>query len=362
MKKLALLTLTFTLTGALLVGCTSTSTKSDEVVAQEKSASSQEASEGGSVEKTDTTTIDVYNGTMPIPTSYDNFVVLKNNLVEHFTALGVTPKAAAMAAVPTGETDSYSTKYYYDGPARVFANGELDGVEILPTKMTDDLEQILALKPDFIVASDSDEQYLEKLEAIAPTYLIPSGDDTESGEDKWKQQHRLIGKLLGKEEAAEANIAAYEELSAQYKEAAAGIVEGKTALVLQLNSKGFKVRMAAEQSQVYRELGLSIPEGLTEDLASKDVANESGSFPIEMLAPFDPDYIFIDIQSEEDFEALKDTPIWKNLKAVKNNNVMEISHFVWVQSAGPISKTIHLKDVAEFVINGTHVTSNPIIE
>lgn len=348
MKKSTVL-LALSLLASVFVGCSSTSSNIDNSISTTENNQTSN-------------TIEVYNGTMEIPTSFDNFVVLTSTMVEHFTALGVTPTAAAMSTIPNAETTVYSTKYYYDGPARVFENNELEGVQSLPTKMTDDLEQIFALKPDFIVSSDSNEQYLEKLSAIAPTYLIPSSYDTTNGDDKWKQQHRLIGKLLGKEAESEANILEYEALSAQYKAAATEIVEGKTALVLQLNAKGFKVRMAAEQQQVYAELGLSIPDGLSNDLASTDVTNESGSFPIEMLAPFDPDYIFIDIQSEDDFEALKDTPIWQNLKAVKNGNVMEISHFVWVQSAGPISKTLHMKDLAEFVINGTHVTSDPILK
>lgn len=353
MKKTYLFAMTLILAGTLFAGCASVG--ETQAASSDSQTVSEETKEEGN-------TIEVYNGTMPIPESYDNFIVLKNTLVEHFAALDVMPKAVEMAALPTEESDSYAAKYYYDGPARVFANGELEELEILPTDMKADLEEILALEPDFIVASDAYEQYLEKLEAIAPTYLIPSSFDTENGEDAWKQQHRLIGTLLGKEEEAEANISAYETLAEQYQKDTSDLTEGKTALIVQLNAKGFKVRMEKDQPQLYKELGFSFPEGLGEDYESTDVSVDSGSFPIEAIAPFDPDYLFIDVQSEADYETLKDTPIWKNLTAVKNGNVMEISHFVWVQSTGPLSKTIQLQDAADFVLEGKAVTSDPILQ
>lgn len=352
--------MTFVLTTSVLASCSSNpkgTEKTPTTAASSGTAASArtKASEG---KAEDTGYIEVFNGKMPLPKSLDNFVVLKNTLIENFTSLGIKPKAVTLASKPTAETSRYSRKYYMDGPARVFANGALDGVEVMSTKLANDLERILALKPDFIVAGEREAQYLDKLQAIAPTYIIPSKFEGTKREDVWIKQYQLIAKLVGKEKEAEANIKAYDELAAKFRKEVSKEVEGKTALVLQLNPKGFKVRMPDQQPQVYRDLGFGVPAGLSKDMESTSVSAENGAFPIEMIAPFNPDYIFIDIQSEKDYQALRNTPIWKNLKAVKNGKLMEISHFIWNQSRGPISNTIHLTDAANFVLHGTQVTSD----
>ena len=311
--------------------------------------------------ETQAKTVQMANGEMPIPEETDSFAVLEMNVVDNFIALGHSPVAASMLKIPTEESKISQIRFYEDGMARVFEEGQLEGFEFLPTKVNGEFEQLVGLDLDFIVASESASKYLEQLTAIAPTYIIPSTYEGVEPEDTWKETHQLIGTLLGEETLAKQQVDTFNEVAADYK---AQIKEQKgeqTALILQLNAKGFKIRNIDSHPEIYKELGLVLPDGIDDNYVGQDHTNESGSFPIETLIQFDPDYIFIDIQSPEVYNEIKDTPVWQGLKAVKNAQVFENSQYVWDKAMGPVAKTTLIKDAAEFVLNKTHVTTRPYI-
>lgn len=321
------------------------------------SSEPQSGGSGSSSSATDENTIKLFNGTMPIPENFDNFIVLNTTLLDHFVALDVIPTAASMSTPPTAESTPTSAAYYNDGFARIYKDGVLDDVERLTTNVDDMLEKLVDLDPSFIVTSDSHEKYLDKLEAIAPTYLIPSDVLNAEGKSDWREVHKLVGKLAGKEAEAEANVAEYADLVADYKTQIADKIDGKTALVLQLNQKGFKIRSTDDQPQVYKELGFVSPTGHTDNLSSAGVTNEDGSYPVEQLIAMNPDFIFIHTQSVDDYKALAGTPIWDNIQAIKDGNIYEVNHYVWVQNDGILSNTLKLHDTANFILTGEQVAS-----
>ena len=346
MKKITALLLIFCF---LITGCSSAKTTSQETP-EKTSEESSMASDSTTTDNSNTIT--VVNGEMPLPTKFDNFVAFGMTHLDHLVSLGVLPVAATMPTV-TPDTPPERVDYYNDGFARLYKQGELngvvDGVEPLSKNLEENLERIIELKPDFIIATESEEKYLSKLQAIAPTYLIQGHIiDEATGMRDWRQVHRIYGKLLGKSEQAEDNIAKYDALVKEYKDKIGDSVKGKTALIFQISSTGKGLWMSSKESapQLYLDLGFELPEKFT--LTGDYYAPEE-------LVTLDPDYMFINIGSFEEYEKLTNNPIWKNLKAVKNGNVFEYSHYIWTKTSGFISNSVKLKDIGDFVLYGTQV-------
>ena len=225
------------------------------------------------------------------------------------------------------------------------------------------MEELVEYKPDFIVVTESYEKYLDKFEAIAPTYMFPDTFDVPEGSALWKEELRFVGQFLGKSELAEQKIKEYDELVATSRAAVADEIEGKTALVLQLNEKGFKIRMPETQSSIYADMGFLVPEGLDDSFASKGVSNEDGSFPVEQIIEFNPDYIFIQNQSHDNYNALVGTPIWENINAVKEGRVYEITQSGWNHLNGLLTNTMRIKDIVYFIQEDKQIsTYTPIVD
>lgn len=346
MKKFATFVLALSLM-ASIAGCASQSTGQTKATEDHTKESQTSQAVTGSAG-----TISVTNGEMPLPEKFDNFIAFGITHLDHLAALDVLPVAAAMPKPPTDPDSPSSAAYYNDGFGRIYPNGELDGVEALSTKFDASIERIIELAPDFIIAMDSDEKYLDKLEAVAPTYLIPGfTTDEATGMRDWKEVHRLIGKLVGKSEKAEENIAAYEALVKDYQEKIGDSVKGKTALIYQISSTGKGLWMSSKESapQIYSEFGFALPENFT---------LTGDYYAVEELVTLNPDYMFINIGSVEEYEKLTKNPIWENLTAVKEGHVYEYSHYAWTQTNGYLSNTLKLKDVGDFLLDGTQTGSN----
>lgn len=340
-KKLILAMLTFSML-ASLSACGQKTAQTDA----EASNANTEHSQTTQVENSDTT-ITVINGEMPLPEKFDHFIALGNTNLDHLVALGVLPKAATMPTPPDDPEAPSSDAYWKEGFGRMYANGEVEGVERLAMQFDASIEKIIELAPDFILASDSDEKHLDKLQAIAPTYLVPGYTiDEATGMKDWRQVHRLIGRLVGKSEKAEENIAAYDALVEDYKAQIGDSVKGKTALIYQISSTGKGLWMSSPESapQVYQDFGFVVPEKFT---------LTGDYYAVEELITLNPDYMFVNIGSTEEYEKLKANPIWNNLTAVKEGHIYEYSHYVWTQTNGCMSSTMKLRDVGEFLLHGT---------
>ena len=291
-------------------------------------------------------TIVVANGEKPLPQKFDNFIALGNTQLDHLVALDVMPVAASMPRRPDDPDAPNSASYYNDGFGAMYPDEMLADVESLNMQLDASIERIIELAPDFIIASQGDEKHLEKLEAIAPTYLIPNYTAGEDGMRDWKEVHRMMGKLVGKSDKAEENIAAYEALVKSYQEQIGDSVKGKTALIYQSSSTGKGLWMSSKESasQIYTDFGFVLPDKFT---------LTGDYYAVEELITLNPDYMFVQVGSVEEYEKLANNPIWQSLTAVKEGHVYEYSHYVWTQTNGYLSSTKKLTDVGEFILHGT---------
>ncbi|GAB2935343.1 ABC transporter substrate-binding protein [Nonomuraea fastidiosa] len=202
------------------------------------------------------------------------------------------------------------------------------------------LEKIMALKPDLIVSAKVRHEALyDRLSKIAPTVF------SETTGAIWKDNLRLMGQALGKEDLAEARIKAYEERAAaigrEIKEK-----EGELPTISIVRFAGEPTtRLYVENSYsgvVLKDVGFPRPEGqpTAQDAIAVNVSQER-------IADLDADHIFVatypDPASDGPKQKFVGNPLWAKLKGKKH----EVSDLTWMTAVGIQGAHAMLDDVAE---------------
>lgn len=191
-----------------------------------------------------------------------------------------------------------------------------EGKDVKDLGSKTNLETLLEMDPEVIVMSSTGKgSRFEEFNKMADSIVIDFTLDAPARLMK-------IAEIIGKEEKAKEVLTDFEQLKKEAQEAAAAH-KGETALFLISNGKDFTVMHPKNFPIYYEEVGLTPIAGLPED------GKIGGRVGIEALSEFAPDHIFIAenrrSMKAEDPEGLihiwKDHPVWKNLKAVKNNQV-----------------------------------------
>ncbi|MFC5649880.1 ABC transporter substrate-binding protein [Paenibacillus solisilvae] len=179
-----------------------------------------------------------------------------------------------------------------------------------------DPEKALALKPDLIVVM-YDTNY-DALSKIAPTILIPYGTASNIYETV-----RMFGDIAGTKDKAEEFLVNFDKKALEGREKLKGIVDGDATFDLnELTDKGelwiFGDNAGRGGQAVYNALKLKMPEKLK-------TTNQTTQISLELLSDYSADYMFLTTYDPEKkgdrLKQLKDSPIWKNVKTVKNNKV-----------------------------------------
>jgi len=196
-----------------------------------------------------------------------------------------------------------------------------EGKEVTDLGGKTNLETLLELEPDLIVMSNTSSNKMDRFDEfnkMADSVVIDFSVDAPT-------RLRKFAELVGKEQKAEEVIASFNKLKVEATAAAAKHKDEKV-LFLVSNGKDFTVVHPANFPIFYEEVGLTPVPGLPED------GKIGGRIGIEALSEFAPDHIFI---AENRREMKADTPggliniwtenpVWKNLKAVKNNQVYSV--------------------------------------
>ncbi|MFF2093208.1 ABC transporter substrate-binding protein [Paenibacillus sp. NPDC058174] len=177
-------------------------------------------------------------------------------------------------------------------------------------------EKALDLKPDLIVVM-YDESY-EALSKIAPTLHIPYGTTSNISEAV-----KLFGDIVGAPEKADEFLANFDKKAAEGREKLKGIIdENATFGLYELTEKGelwvFGDNAGRGGQAVYNALGLKMPAKISADKATTQLS-------LEVLPEYAADYMFLTTydpeKKGEEIEKLKNSPVWKNLDASKNNTI-----------------------------------------
>ncbi|MFD7012355.1 ABC transporter substrate-binding protein [Rhodococcus jostii] len=252
-------------------------------------------------------TVDHFRGSTEIPVAPQRIVALDNSFTDAVLLLEA-PLVGYVDYREPGLPD-------YLGSSRNEFAAEAESVGKVSTAS---LEQIAALQPDLIISAEvRDGKNYEQLSAIAPTIF------TETTGPTWKDNIRLVGKALGKEELAEQKIGAYEE-----RAAAVGAEINDTAS----NPVISVVRFAGEPTaRLYRttsfsgivlsDAGLARPQSQGPDPADPD--NIMQAISPELISEAEGDAIFVSTwqdpagKSAEAAKPFLESPLWQTLKGRK---------------------------------------------
>lgn len=238
-------------------------------------------------------------------------VVLEYALADDVAALGIKPIAWAREAnVPD------------------YLGKQLAQVPSIGTRAQPNLEKLLVLKPDLIIAdSTRHKEIYSQLSKIAPTIVL---NVFRSDYDGQLDAFETLGKALGKEEEAKKLIAAQATLVKKSKLSAHQKAGG--VLVAALPPSGLFVLHSRE----------SVIGGLVEALGRKNLASSADrdnslySISLDELVRMNPSALALLINPGEKtvLTEWQKNPLWQNLSAVKNNRVYTFDRDLWSKARG----------------------------
>lgn len=203
------------------------------------------------------------------------------------------------------------------------------------------LEKIMALKPDLILSAKVRHEALyDKLSKIAPTVF------SETTGAIWKDNVRLVGQALGKEQLAETRIKEYEDRAHKIGQEIQA-KDGKLPAISIVRFAGEPTtRLYVENSYsgiVMKDIGFTRPASQPKDPAkiAVDVSEEN-------IAQLDADHIFVstfpDASTEGPKKKFVTNPLWAKLKGTQH----EVNDLTWMSAVGLQGAHAILDDVAKF--------------
>ncbi|PYI54634.1 ABC transporter substrate-binding protein [Paenibacillus flagellatus] len=183
------------------------------------------------------------------------------------------------------------------------------------------LENILALEPDVIIAWEQDEKIVDDLAKIADTIVIPQSEN-------WQDTITKVAAVLGEEEKAQRYIDQYnaklDRLAAKMETSGE---KGKSAIFMMTWGNGFNYYGGVRMQPYYDKLGFRRFDGM----------KDWGEISLEGVSAIDPDYLFVG----EDFtrtaqmtlKQLETNPVWTSLKAVRSGKLIVVD----TEIVGPLA-------------------------
>jgi iron complex transport system substrate-binding protein len=280
---------------------------------QEKNTASGNQEQTTTEEKA-TRTFKMANGKeVEIPT-HPKRVVMPYEFLGNALALGVKPIATTQAVM--------------ENP---FIKDQIKGIENVGNPIS--LEKVTELNPDLIVVY-LDDQY-EQLSKIAPTVVIPFGHYKGI-----EEEIRVFGDILGKKKEAEEWIKQFDKKAAAAREKLEGVIgKNETVGIYELQGKDFYVfgnNFGRAGQVIYNALQLTPPKKIQKEVI--EGPQQWKMISLEALPDYAADHMFWTVYRTEGTDQvekeMKNSAIWKNLNAVKNNHVYEMKmENVWFTDA-----------------------------
>lgn len=189
-----------------------------------------------------------------------------------------------------------------------------------------DIEKVKTLSPDVIIFSHTDENKYDQLSAIAPTLTFNSWD---------RLDHRLqlLGQWFNRSKEADKWLSSYHrEVTQMWSELQAIMATGTTASVLTIEqgTRLFVMGNIGLSSWICHHQGFEYVPAMR-----RVIEAQRGYKEIEAnhLVEYTGDYIFMllsaEPQAREEAYRLINSPLWQNLKAVRNRNVYVLEANPW---------------------------------
>ena len=226
---------------------------------------------------------------------------------------------------------------------------EVEGVTVVGQEEAVNLETILSLEPDLILAGGYSEPVYDQLSQIAPTVIE---DVATNGE--WKELLQFNAKVLEKRVRAEELLTEYQNRLATFREQL-GNKDPDISLVRVYPDRVSIYLKNSFGGTILADAGLSRPSAQNEGIYGEPPFQKVISQ--EQLQQADGDVIFVwtfgatpEIAQQAD-QALKNIttdPLWSKLKAVQTDRVYEIGSYWNVSSL--IAANAVIDDLFQYLI------------
>lgn len=192
-----------------------------------------------------------------------------------------------------------------------------ESVEDIGSHMTPDAEKIIALNPDFVIASSYTEAQVELLETLEKAGITVAYFYINNFDD-YLASLKIFTDITGRPDLYELNG----EKVAEEIEQARLRIDGSKPTVLFIRAAATSVKVKGSEGTVGGEI--------LKDLDTVNIADSEGlleDISMEAIILADPDYIFVTTQGSNLEAALENVeqlmtgnPAWESLKAVQNGH------------------------------------------
>lgn len=269
-------------------------------------------------------------GTATFAETPKRIVVLTNEGTEALVALGLKPVGATNSWV--GDPDFYT-----------FIKADLEGTVAVGKEHQINLEAIVALEPDLIIATKvRHEKIYPQLEQIAPTVVSVTIGET------MLENLELYASAVGKEAEAKQVIADYHTHVQKLHDALGQEnLDEKISIVRFMPSNVRIMQKLSYSGRILSAVGFKRTPSNDVDAFMEKTESK------ERIPAMDGDRIFYFKWNDEKQKsaALENEwmaeAMWKNLSAVKAGKVHQVSDIFWNTSGGVISANKMLDSIAE---------------
>ncbi|WP_168121854.1 ABC transporter substrate-binding protein [Paenibacillus sp. HB172176] len=258
-----------------------------------------------------TKTFEAANGSIEVPADPQRIVTLAPNYAGYLLALGVTP-----VGVPEFTLGNPYLKDGLEGVANLGANAALE-----PS-----IEQVLALKPDLIIALTVVKN-VDELEKIAPVVTFDATEDN-------KKVLVDLGKLTNREAQASAWLEQWNNKINAIKPQVEAAVKDRTFSIMYPSAKGvyiFREGYGRGTEILYGDFGLKMP-----DKAAQTFEEGKGFslVSLESMPELAGDYIITApwLGDAAGADTVYDSSIWKGLPAVKEGRAFTVDYNIFTFS------------------------------
>ncbi|GGD96445.1 hypothetical protein GCM10010911_63960 [Paenibacillus nasutitermitis] len=226
---------------------------------------------------------------------------------------------------------------------------DTEGMEDLGVPLN--LEKISGLDPDLIILVDAYVDMSGGYDAfskIAPTIVIEPYYDP-------VKDIALMGDILGKEDEAKLWIEEFEKKIAGAKQQVQDAIDvNETYTIASFYEKSPRVYRDENMGGniLYKYLGLKPQQKVLSDLINSGQKPPYAEVSAEVISDFVGDNLFVAVNEENKaaFESFKNTGIWRNMEAVKNNKVYTIDYDLFLES-DPIAVTKQVEILTKILID-----------
>lgn len=264
-----------------------------------------------------------------VPVNPERLVVLGSPTMVNAITLGLTPVGAI--------------RYYEDVPQ--YLQGKIEDIELVGDDDQPNLEKILSLRPDLIIAMNDWSLPYGQMSQIAPTVV-----DDWQGYASWKEHFNFVAEVLGKTIEAQQAWASYEQRVQELRAALGDRYQDAEISVFRVccNVLASDVKNSFS-GIILNDVGLRRPPG-----QNKAEGGGLVIFPEELMTEsIDGDIMFAivdtDADSQEIFEQVQQEPLWQKLVAVKKDQVYVVETLSW-RGGNLLAADVVIDDLFKYLV------------